>query len=223
MTLHLADMVSYLPMLLRALGMSLYITVVAMALGSAIGVALYLGKRYGSRISRGLCETYIELFRNTPLLVQLYIIYFGLPQVGITIGPISAALFGLTINNSAYTAEIYRAGFDAVPKGLWEAGEALGLSRKQIFREIALPPATRNVFPPLTNQFILLFLASSIASIIGLPELMYTILQINSETYRTFEILIVGGALYFGSSALLAFLARYLERRLFRWAVIARV
>jgi polar amino acid transport system permease protein len=166
-----------------------------------------------------VCSAYIEVFRNTPLLVQLYLIYFGLPEIGLNLNPTWAGLVALTLNNAAYTAEIYRAGFDSVPKGLIEAGRALGMRQPQVFRHIMFVPATRTVFPALTNQFILLFLASSIASIIGLPELMNTILNINSETYRTFEVLAVGGLLYFVASGLFALAARVLEGRLFGWAV----
>ncbi len=151
--------------------------------------------------------------------MQLYLIYFGLPEVGINLNPVWAGIVALTLNNSAYTAEIYRAGFESVPRGLREAGQALGMPKSVLFRHVVFMPATRNVFPALTNQFILLFLASSIASIIGLPELMNAILNINNQTYLTFEILSVGGGLYFVAAAVLALGSRVAEAKLFSWGV----
>lgn len=217
MTFYFGDLLPYTSQLLQALLTSVYITLIAMLVGSAFGVALYLGKAGRLRPVRMLSSAYIEAFRNTPLLVQLYLIYFGLPQLGVNLNPTWAGVVALTLNNAAYTAEIYRAGFESVPEGLVEAGRALGMKNRQVFRHIIFMPATRNVFPALTNQFILLFLASSIASIIGLPELMNTILNINSETYRTFEILATGGLLYFVVSGLLSLASKVAESYLFRW------
>ncbi|WP_236783347.1 amino acid ABC transporter permease [Arthrobacter dokdonensis] len=190
-----------------------------MAAGSALGVLLYLGKSGPVKLVSILCTCYIEAIRNTPLLVQLYLIYFALPSMGINLNPIWAALIGLTLNNAAYTAEIYRAGFESVPKGLREAGKALGMKPVQIVRYIILTPATRNVFPALTNQLILLFLASSIGSIISLPELTNAIMTVSNTTYRTIEVLTVGGLLYLGVSALMSVASKRAETTLFRWAV----
>lgn len=219
MTFYFGDLLPYVPQLLQSLWVSLYLSLAAMVIGGALGVVLYLGKTGGSRPARAISSAYVEVFRNTPLLVQLYLIYFGLPEVGVNLNPTWAGLVALILNNAAYTAEIYRAGFESVPHGLVEAGRALGMGGRLVFRHIVLMPATRNVFPALTNQLILLFLASSIASIIGLPELMNTILNINAETYRTFEVLAVGGLLYFAVSGILALCSRALEHRLFGWAV----
>lgn len=219
MTFFYGDLLPFAGQLLSALWTSFYITVIAMVVGSAFAVLLYLGKSGGSPWLSRLCSAYIEVFRNTPLLVQLYLIYFGLPVVGINLNPIWAGIVALTLNNAAYTAEIYRAGFESVPSGIVEAGQALGMRRGTLFRHVIFMPATRNVFPALTNQFILLFLASSIASIIGLPELMNSILNINNHTYRTFEILSVGGLLYFVVAGLFALGSRIAESRLFGWGV----
>jgi polar amino acid transport system permease protein len=190
-----------------------------MLVGSALGVLVYLGKSSSNGLLSRASSGYIGLFRNTPLLVQLYLIYFGLPELGVNLNPTWAGIVALTLNNSAYTAEIYRAGFESVPHGLLEAGQALGMRRSVLFRHVIFLPATRNVFPALTNQFILLFLASSIASIIGLPELMNSILNINNDTYLTFEVLSVGGVLYFLTSAILALASRLAESYFFSWGV----
>jgi polar amino acid transport system permease protein len=219
MTFYFGDLLPFSSQLATALWVSIYITLIAMAVGSAFGVLLYLGKTSRVPAVPQVSSAYVEVFRNTPLLVQLYLIYFGLPELGVNLNPTWAGIVALTLNNAAYTAEIYRAGFESVPHGLVEAGQALGMRGSQVFRHIIFMPATRNVFPALTNQFILLFLASSIASIIGLPELMNSILNINSETYRTFEILAVGGVLYFVVSAIFAIGSKAMESYLFRWGV----
>ena len=219
MALYYGDLLPFSSLLLQGLWTALYITLIAMAAGSALGVLLYLGKAGRVKLVSILCTCYIEAIRNTPLLVQLYLIYFALPSLGINLNPIWAALIGLTLNNAAYTAEIYRAGFESVPKGLREAGKALGMKPAQIVRYIILTPATRNVFPALTNQLILLFLASSIGSIISLPELTNAIMTVSNTTYRTIEVLTVGGLLYLGVSALMSLASKRAETTLFRWAV----
>lgn len=218
MALYYGDLFPYSSLLLQGLWTAVYITIVAMAVGSLLGVLLYLGKAGRVKVVSVLCAAYIEVIRNTPLLVQLYLIFFALPTLGINLSPIWAALIGLTLNNAAYTAEIYRAGFESVPKGLRESGKALGMKESQIVRYIVLIPATRNVFPALTNQLILLFLASSIGSIISLPELTNAIMNVSNTTYRTIEVLTVGGLLYLAVSALMSFASKRAETTLFRWA-----
>ena len=217
MTFYFGDLLPYTGQLAAALWTSIYITLIAMAVGSALGVVIYLGKASSLPVAPAVSAAYVEVFRNTPLLVQLYLIYFGLPAAGLNLNPTWAGIVALTLNNAAYSAEIYRAGFESVPRGLLEAGRALGMKGSQVFRHIVFMPATRNVFPALTNQFILLFLASSIASIIGLPELMNSILNINNQTYRTFEILAVGGLLYFVVSGVLVLISRVTESYFFSW------
>lgn len=223
MTLYFGDLLPYSSLLLQGLGISLYITIITMVAGGILGILLYRGKSGSARFPRAISIGYIEAFRNTPLLVQLYLVYFGLPQFGINLNPEWSALIALTLNNAAYMAEIYRAGFESVPKGLIEAGRALGMHANQIFRNVELLPAIRNVFPALTNQLILLFLATSVASIIALPELMNTITNISSRTFRTIEILTVGGLIYFVFSALFAIGSKYIDLKLFRWAATSNV
>ena len=132
MALYFGDLLPYSSLLLEGLWTALYITIVAMLAGSALGVLVYLGKAGPGKTVSILCTCYIEAIRNTPLLVQLYLIYFALPALGINLEPVWAAVIGLTLNNAAYTAEIYRAGFESVPRGLREAGKALGMKPAQI-------------------------------------------------------------------------------------------
>lgn len=217
MTFYFGDILPYLPLLLKALWVSIYVTVAAFALGSALGVLLALAKSGPSKLMRIVSSAYIEVMRNTPLLVQLYLIYFGLGQVGINFSPLWATLLGMTLNNSAYTAEIFRGGFAAGPAGLREAGAALGMNAVQIFRYVAFKPGLRAALPSLTNQFIILFLYSSVGSVISLNELTSELQQLNSETLRTLEVFAIGAALYYLTSALIAVSSRVTEKAVFRW------
>ena len=217
MSFDVLNTLQYLPLLLHALWISIYVTIASFFAGSVLGLVVYLGKSNAHRPVRVVSSAYIEVIRNTPLLVQLYIIYFGLSQVGFNFNPLWSALLGMTLNNSAYTAEIFRGGIEAVPHGLHEAGSALGMRFDQTFRYIVLKPAIRNVLPALTNQFIVLFLFSSVGSVISLNELTSTMQDLNSQTLRTFEIFTYGAIMYYGTSVLIAMASRIAERVLFRW------
>lgn len=217
MTYYFGDLLPYLPMMLEALWISVYITLLSFVAGSIVGVGLSLTRTSSSKSVRTVTSTYIEVIRNTPLLVQLYLIYFGLGQVGVDLDPLWSALLGMTLNNSAYTAEIFRAGFGAVPTGLREAGAALALSRYQLFRYVVLVPGLRGIIPALTNQLIILFLYSSVASVISLEELTAILMNLNSQTLRTLEVFTYGAVLYWAVSALIAASSRLIERSMFRW------
>jgi polar amino acid transport system permease protein len=216
-TYYFGDILPYLPLMLKALWVSVYVTVLSFFIGSVLGVFVYLGRDSSVWPLRALAGGFIEVFRNTPLLVQLYLIYFGLPEVGINLNPFWATLAGMTLNNAAYTAEIFRAGIESVPKGLREAARALGMRFGQTFRYIVLKPAIRNVLPALTNQLIVLFLFSSVGSVISLHELTSVLADINQRTLRVLEVFTIGGGLYFLTSAVIAGSSRLAERYLFRW------
>jgi len=217
MTFYFGDVVPYLPLMLRALWVSVYVTLGSFFLGSGLGVFVYLGRDSGSRLLRTLAASFIEIFRNTPLLVQLYLIYFGLPQFGVNLNPLWSTLLGMTLNNAAYTSEIFRAGIQSVPAGMREAASALGMRFGQTFRYVVLKPAIRNVLPALTNQFIVLFLFSSVGSVISLNELTATLEDLNQRTLLTLEVFSVGALLYYVTSAAIAWSSRLAEKTLFRW------
>jgi polar amino acid transport system permease protein len=217
MSFSVAFIESVLPVMLKALRMSVEVTVLSFFIGAVIGIFVYLGRRGAIAPLRWVSQGFIEVFRNTPLLVQLYLIYFGLPQVGINLNPFWSTLLGMTLNNAAYTAEIFRAGIESIPVGLVEAAEALGLRFSQTFRFVVLKPAIRNVLPSLTNQFIVLFLFSSVGSVISLNELTSALADLNQRTLRTLEIFTTGGVLYYVVSAIIAGSSRLAERYLFRW------
>ena len=217
MTFYFGDLIPFIPLLLRGLWVSIYVTLASMIVGSALGILVYLAKVGPIGALRRISSSYIEVIRNTPMLVQLYLVYFGLGQIGINLNPLWSAVIGMTLNNSAYTAEIFRAGFEAVPAGLREAGSALGLSSRQTLCYVVLKPAIRSVLPALTNQLIILFLFSSVASVISLNDLTSALLDLNSTTLRTFEVFTVGALLYYGTSSLLAAMSRLGEKTVFRW------
>ncbi|MDF2582550.1 MAG: polar amino acid transporter permease [Mycobacterium sp.] len=219
MQLYYGDIIPYLGPLLTGLAMSVAVSTAAAIGGGAFGILLYAGRRSKIRVLRTMAATYVEVIRNTPLLLQLYLIYFALPQAGVNLDPVAAGVLALSVNNAGYMAEIYRAGFESVPKGLGEAGAALGLSGRDTFWRVQFPPAMRNVLPAITNQTILLFLASSITSVVALPDLMHAMLGITSTTFRTIETFTVGGLMYFGVAFLIASISRLVETRFIKWKV----
>lgn len=219
MQLYYGDLIPYLHPLLLGLLISIAVSAAAVAGGGSLALVLYAGRSSTIRVIRAVAAGYIEIIRNTPLLLQLYLIYFALPQAGVNLDPVAAGVLALSLNNAAYMAEIYRAGFESVPAGLAEAGAALGLSRRDIFWRVQLAPAMRNVLPAITNQTILLFLASSITSVVALPDLMHAMLGITSTTFRTIETFTVGGLMYFTVALLIASSSRLIETRFIKWKV----
>jgi polar amino acid transport system permease protein len=174
------------------LGLSLAATV----FGFLLGVACALARTGRSVWQARLCAAYVETIRNTPLLVQIFIIYFGLASVGIKLGAFAAATAALVINVGAYTSEIVRAGIESIPKGLCEAADCLALSRRQVLMHVVLPPAIERVYPALTSQYVLLMLASSITSQISAEELTAVANRIQSETFRSVETYLIVAAAY---------------------------
>lgn len=182
---------------------TLHLSVVTMVFGLAIGVAGAAGRLYGGPILRAAIATYVEVIRNTPLLVQLFIVFFGLPSIGLRLDALTAAQISLAINLGAYSVEIVRAGLQAIPRAQIEAGHSLGLSGFQVFRYIVLTPALKIMFPSLASQFILLMLATSIASQIAVHDLFHAASIIQSRTFRDFEVYTVITVLYLGLALLL--------------------
>jgi polar amino acid transport system substrate-binding protein len=201
-------------LLVEAAGMTILLAVVSMPLAMVLGLLVALARMFGPAPLRWAAIGYIELLRGTPLLLQLYVIFFLLPEVGIAIPAFYAAVAGLAINYSAYEAEIYRAGLQAVPRGQMEAALALGMSQGLALRRVVIPQAVRIVVPPVTNDFINMFKDTSICSVITVMELtkQYTVQQNN--TGATLELAALTAALYLAMSIPLARLASYLEKRM---------
>lgn len=184
------------PSFLAGAALTLELAAFATVLGALFGTLAAVGRGSRSPLIAGACKFYVETIRNTPLLVQIFLVYFGLASLGLKFSAFTVAVAALTINVGAYTAEIMRAGFEAIPRGQIEAAEGLALSRLQIYWHIILLPAVEKVYPALTSQFVLLMLASSVCSQISAEELTAVANYIQSDTYRAFETYIIVAVLY---------------------------
>jgi polar amino acid transport system substrate-binding protein len=212
---RLKQYASYLPILLfQGAPMTLLISVLGMAVAVAFGLVLALANLYGPRPVAWLARAYVELFRGTPLLIQLYLIFYGLPNIGIKFSPLVAAVLGLGLNYAAYEAENYRAGIQAIPRGQMEAALSLGMTRAQSLRFVIVPQAIRLVIPPVTNDFIALFKDSSIVSVITMVELTKVYGQLASTYYDYIGVGILTAALYFLMGLPFVRLARWAEARM---------
>ncbi len=194
---------NYRDELLSGLLLTIQLSVSSIVLGLALGIMLAsVRAMYGGLIGR-VIKLYVEVVRNTPFLVQLFIIFFGLPVLGVRVDATAAALIGMTINLGAYTTEIIRAGIDAVHRSQVEAGQSLGMTTYQIYRHIIIPPAIAKVYPALCSQFILMTLASSVCSAISAEELSSVTAQIESQSYRSFEVYVIATLIYLALSMVL--------------------
>ena len=190
------DVLAYWPALLHGVGVTLLLAIVAMAGGLLIGILGASLQLYGSAPLRLTVTSYVEAIRNTPLLIQLFIVFFGLSQIGLRLDAPVAAAVALIVNVGAYATEIVRAGLQAIPRTQIEAGQALGLSGLQVFRYVVLVPALKMMFPALSSQFTLLLLATSVVSLISVEDLFHTASIIQSRTFRDFEVYAVIGVVY---------------------------
>ena len=207
-----------LPLLLKSAGMTVLLSCLSFPLAVSIGLAVAVGRMYGPVWLRPLLTAYVEVLRGTPLMLQLYAIFFLLPKIGLALPAVVAAVIGLALNYSAYESEIYRAGLKAVPLGQFEASVSLGLSKWQALWHVLVPQAVRIVMPPVTSDFIALFKDTSVCSAITVIELTkrYSVLALS--TGRIVELAVVTALLYLCMSWPLALLSRWFERRLERSA-----
>ena len=199
--------------LAKGLIVTLQISALALVLALALGTATAILRLVGTRLQRWLARFYLELIRNTPLLIQIYLIYFVIaPLLGID--RTATAVVALTVFGGAYVSEIVRAGIEAVPKGQWEAAASVGLSGPRIYRLVVLPQAARLLLPPLTSQAISLIKASAIVSVIAVFDLTTEGRNIISDTFMTFEIWLTVAATYLAVTLGLSLAVDVLERRL---------
>lgn len=183
--------------------LTLRMSVTTIVLGFAFGVALAVARTQGGPLLRKAVVFYVELLRNTPLVVQAFWLFFGLAALQIRVPALAAAVIALVINVSAYTAEIVRAGIESIPRGQMEAASCLGMSRWKVLRLVVLPQAVERMYPALISQFILMMLATSIMSQISAEELTAAGYSIQSDTFRGFEIYLVIALIYLVMSWLL--------------------
>ncbi len=211
-TFHFGDIWAAREELFWGTVLTLEISAVSMALSLVVAVFGALARTGGLRWLQALIAAYVELIRNTPFLVQVFFIYFGLPSLGVRLDTTVCAVLAMVLNGSAYTIEIIRAGIESIGTGQAEASRALGLHRLQTFRLIVLPQALRAVVPPLGSQFILLMLNSSIVSVISAEELTAATMDVSSRTFRSFEAYITAMVIYFLLSLLFSGAFASLER-----------
>lgn len=198
------------PELLAGAATTLGMSVASTAFGFGLGVFCALARTGPSAAAARAAAAYVEAIRNTPLLVQIFVVYFGLATLGLRLGAFTAAIAALVVNVGAYTAEIVRAGIESVPRSQVEAAECLGLRRGQLLRHVVLPPAIERMWPALTSQYVLLMLASSITSQISAEELTAVANRVQSDTFRSVETYLIVAAAYLLLSLLM---------RLLFWAV----
>jgi polar amino acid transport system permease protein len=191
-----ADVFAAWPLLLKGTISTLQLSILAMLMGLVVAILCAWGKTSGPKLLRFVINAYIELIRNTPFLVQLFFFFFALPALGLRWSAYTAALTAMVVNLGAYATEIIRAGIESIPKGQIEAGLALNLKRHEIFRFVILKPALKAIYPALTSQFILLMLSSSVVSAISADDLTSVAANLQSQTFRSFEIYIVVATIY---------------------------
>jgi len=201
------------PLLLKGAGYTVLLSIIGMGVGVMLGFGLALMRLSRTALLRWPAAVYVSAFRGTPLLVQLFLIYYGLPQFGLEMPPLVAAGIGFSLNVAAYACEILRSAIAAVDKGQWEAASVLGMSRGQTLRRVILPQAARTAVAPLSNSFIGLVKDTSLAATIQVPELFRQAQLITARTYEIFTMYLAAAAIYWIVSTVLAALQHRLERR----------
>ena len=183
-------------MLLKGVAWTLGLTLISAVIGVTVGVACAWARTYGGAWLKAIVGAYVELIRNTPFIVQLFFVFFGLPAAGIKLSPETASIIAMVVNLGAYAAEIIRAGIEATPRGQIEAALSLAMTRAQVFIRVVLPPALRKVWPSLVSQIIIVMLGSAVCGQISTEELSYAANLIQSRNFRAFEAFMVATAIY---------------------------
>ncbi len=201
------------PLLAKGVLWTVGLTVISALMGVVVGVGFAWARSHGSIWLKWVVGSYVELIRNTPFIVQLFFVFFGLPAAGVRLSPEVASIIAMVINLSAYATEIIRAGIDATPKGQIEAAMSLALSRVQTFIYVVLPPALRTVWPALVSQIIIVMLGSAVCGQISTEELSYAANLIQSRNFRAFEAYIVATLIYLGLAVAVRQLLNWLGPR----------
>ena len=199
-------------LLRQGLVMTLYISVVSITIASALALIGAMAKLSANGIALGIANFYTSLFRGIPLLMQIYMIYLGLPQLGYVVNAVPAGIAALSLCYGAYMTEIFRAGIESIPKGQWEASRALGLKPSSTTLRIILPQAMRVIIPPTGNQFIAMLKDSSLVSVVGVWELMYLARTQGQTEFRHIEMMVTASMIYWLFSILLEFFQARIER-----------
>lgn len=209
----------YYPVFIEGIMWTLLIAIIAVVFGVIFGTLLCFMKRskfsiFKIKILKIISSIYIEFVRGTPLLLQIFLVYFGSGSFGLKFTPLVATIIALSLNSGAYVAELIRSGIDAVDKGQLEAARSLGMNQSMAMQHIILPQAIKNILPAIGNEFVAIIKESSMASAIGVAEITYAGKLVTGATYRSFEPLIVAAVCYFTLTFTLGRLMSYIERRL---------
>ncbi len=207
-------MVTFLPSLLQGALLTIAVSLLAFGLALVLGLATGLARISRLTVLRVVAGCYIQFIRGTPLLLQLFFIYYVLPYAGIVLSPFVSGAMGLTLNYAAYMAEVFRSGIQAIPKGQWEAGASVGMSRRLMLRRIILPQAVRIIVPSIGNFFVSIFKDSALVSVITMRDLMFSGQLLASATYKHFEIFTMVAVIYFMISYPTAKFVEWVEARI---------
>lgn len=207
-------LITYWPQFMRGLVITIQLTLVGLLIGAVLGLIAALGRIYGGKIVRAVSIGYIEIFRGTPILVQLFVVYFGFPDLGVTLSRMTAAMIVLALNSGAYQAEYFRGAIQAIGGGQMMAARAIGMSRWKAVRHVILPQALRVVIPAWSNEPISLLKASAVVFLIAVPDLMTQAKTIVARTYEPIGSYIAVALIYLGLVILLSLLLGFLEKRL---------
>ncbi|CUR78211.1 amino acid ABC transporter permease [Achromobacter xylosoxidans] len=213
-----ASVFDYTPVLIKGIGVTVELIAFGAVAGVALGIACAWARTQGPRWLRTPVTAYVEVVRNTPFLIQLFFVFFGLPSLGVQFSEMQAACLAMALNLGAYSAEIIRAGIDATPKGQYEAGASLAMTRLQVFRHVVLKPALARIWPALSSQIVIVMLGSAVCSQIAAEDLTFAANFIQSRNFRAFEVYFVTTGIYLVLAVLLRQLLRMTGRRLFRKA-----
>jgi len=215
-TFQFGVVAEHVPYLIGGAWLSLLLAFLAFWAGAVIGLLGAMGKTFGGRVLYRVIDVYVVFFTNTPALVQIYVIFYGLPDVGIVLSPFNSVLLGLTLNCGAYLTEIQRAGFQSVRREELEAAETLGMSLWQTVRYVIAPHIAKTLYAPLSNFYIWIVLGSSMAGIFAVEELTGRAINVSSTTFRTIEVFTYTAGIYVVltvvASALLALIGRHAFR-----------
>ncbi len=213
MNLDFTTLIPYLHMFWAGMTITVKASLCAVIAGTIMGIIVGAMRVLPFRILRTISGAYVYVIRGTPLLIQLFLIYFGLPSLGLNLPAFTAGVVGLAINSSGYVGEIVRGGIEAVPKGQWEASKVLGLSYLKTMRHIILPQAIRNMLPAFGNEFITLIKESSLLSTLAITELTMVGQQVRSVTYASFETFILVGLIYLVLTSCIGLALGIIEKR----------
>ncbi|MFY3139684.1 amino acid ABC transporter permease [Achromobacter xylosoxidans] len=213
-----ASVFDYTPVLIKGIGVTVELIAFGAVAGVALGIACAWARTQGPRWLRAPVTAYVEVVRNTPFLIQLFFVFFGLPSLGVQFSEMQAACLAMALNLGAYSAEIIRAGIDATPRGQYEAGASLAMTRLQVFRHVVLKPALARIWPALSSQIVIVMLGSAVCSQIAAEDLTFAANFIQSRNFRAFEVYFVTTGIYLALAVLLRQLLRMTGRRLFRKA-----